>query len=89
MIVKVCNNGKYHSFQSNGCGCCSIEYYPNPDYWKEQEEWGKFPFDDKTPEQVAQENYQRILDNLRQNIKVTKESCEALGLDFQTLIDES
>lgn len=87
MIVKLYNDGKYDSFQSDGCGCCSVEYSPNVEYWKEQDEWGMFPFEDKTPKQVAQEHYQRIIEHLKQNVEVTKKACDKLGINFQTLID--
>jgi len=88
MIVQVYNDGKYNSFQSNGCGCCSVEYIPSVEYWKEQEEWGMFPFDDKTPEQVAKEHREKIVEHLKRNIEVTREALEKLGIDFQTFINE-
>lgn len=88
MIVKVYDDGNYDSFQSNGCGCCSVEFCPDVEYWKEQDEWGMFPFEDKSPEQVAEEHRLIIIEHLKQNIKITKEACNKMGLDFQTLIEQ-
>lgn len=86
MIVRVYNDEDCTSFHSNGCGCCSVEYNPSVEYWKQQEEWGLFPFDDKTPEQVAEEHHQRIIEHLKRNVEVTKEALEELGIDFETFI---
>lgn len=86
MIVRTYDDGEYTSFQSQGCGCCSVQYYPSLEYWKQQEEWGVFPFEDKTPEQAAVEHLRIVIENLKDNIEVTKKACEKLGIDFQTLL---